>query len=146
MITADLNAGLHFPWCGAGASLNIECCDVVRAPALNDCAVQCGGQTFRPAQGSTGETLPGRRCQHNKAPQAAAHQAAREYPIAHLRPKQPPSPRDPTPGQYHSQNPKPGGNVEAPAGTASDHPYPGNQVNPNRGHMSAQIHLAEQQQ
>ena len=47
MIIAGLNAGLHFPRCGAGAGLNIEgCgavrCGAVRTPALNDCAVRCG--------------------------------------------------------------------------------------------------------
>ena len=34
-------AGLHFPWCGAGAGLNIEGCGAVRAAALNDCALRC---------------------------------------------------------------------------------------------------------
>ena len=56
--------------CGVGEGLNIEVCGVVRAPALDDGAVQCrpapavrvrasslrggavAGQTFRPAQGS----------------------------------------------------------------------------------------------
>ena len=53
--------GLHSPWCGAGAGLNIEVCGAgprigwcgvmrVRASSLRGGAVV--GQTFRAAQGS----------------------------------------------------------------------------------------------
>ena len=42
VIIAGLDAGLHSPWCGAGAGLNIEVCGAVRAPALDDGAVRCG--------------------------------------------------------------------------------------------------------
>ena len=67
MIIVGLNAGLHFPWCGAG--LNIEGCGVVRAPALNDCVVRCGcGLLHCGAVRSRAKLLgPRRALMHNNA-------------------------------------------------------------------------------